>query len=114
MVYDHLLVDGKKFIKGNELKEFSRGRPCDFSTSVHTIPSRSSSECRLINDDTDVQTDGCRETDVRLGTDASKNEGDPVTPGLKDRYVVILLNGLTRPSVSNICHFCIATVSLPN
>ena len=33
----------------------------------------------VIDDDTDVQTDGCRETDVRVETDASKNEGDPGT-----------------------------------
>ena len=33
----------------------------------------------MIGDDTDVQTDGCRETDVRVETDASKNEGDPGT-----------------------------------
>ena len=33
----------------------------------------------MIGDDTDVQTDGCRETHVRVETDASKNEGDPGT-----------------------------------
>ena len=33
----------------------------------------------MIGDDTDLQTDGCRETDVRVETDASKNEGDPGT-----------------------------------
>ena len=33
----------------------------------------------MTGDDTDVQTDGCRESDVRVETDASKNEGDPRT-----------------------------------
>ena len=33
----------------------------------------------MIGDDADVQTDGCRETHVHVGTDASKNEGDPGT-----------------------------------
>ena len=33
----------------------------------------------MTGNDTDVQTDGCRETDVRVETDASKNEGDPGT-----------------------------------
>ena len=49
MIYDHLLIDGKKLIldKDNELKGLSHaqdtGWPSDFSTSAHTIPSRSSS-----------------------------------------------------------------------
>ena len=45
----------------------------------HTIPSRSSSVCMLIDDDIHIQTDGCLETDVRVETEASKNEGEPGT-----------------------------------
>ena len=77
--YDHILIHGKKFVldKDSELKELSHaydtGRPSDFSTSVPTIPSRSTS---AIGDDTDIQTEGC-ETDVRVDTEASMNIGDP-------------------------------------
>ena len=82
MIYDHLLTDGKKFAldKDNELKELSRaedtGRPCDLSTSVHTIPSCSSS---VIGGDSDIQTNGCCEIDVCVETEASMNTGDPGT-----------------------------------
>ena len=82
MKYDHLLTDGKKFAldKDSQLKELSRaqdtGRPCDLSTSVHTIPSRSSS---VIGGDSDIQSDGCCEIDVCVETEASMNTGDPGT-----------------------------------
>ena len=78
MIYDHLLIDGKKFVldKDNELKELSHaqdtGRP---STSVHTTPSRSSSVCMLIGDNTDRS----REIDVRVEMETNMNVGDTGT-----------------------------------
>ena len=78
MIYDHLLIEGKKFVldKDNELKELSHaqdtGRP---STSVHTTPSRSSSVCMLIGDNTDRS----REIDVRVEMETNMNVGDTGT-----------------------------------